>query len=79
VDDRAVVGDQRPRHCAAVPQAPREVVLDDERARCARHIEDLAASFGCQHGAGRVLEGRLAVQQPRRVATVVGDETEQLA
>ncbi|MFE2018769.1 hypothetical protein ACFW9O_12115 [Streptomyces sp. NPDC059499] len=57
MDDRAVavVGHQRPRHGTAMPQVPREVVLEHERAGRARHIEDLAAPSGRQYGAGRVV------------------------
>ncbi|GAA2057456.1 hypothetical protein GCM10009839_78620 [Catenulispora yoronensis] len=46
-------------------QQPGEVVLDDEGPGRARHLHDLPSPVGCEDGAGRVLVGRLAVQQPR--------------
>lgn len=60
-----VVCEQRAGGGALVAQPAREVVLDDRGAGVARDGEHLLAARRRQDGSGRILVGRLAVEQAR--------------
>ena len=59
-----VVGHQRLRKLPAVAEAAREVVLDDESTRRVGDLGDPTPAFGGEHRARRVVEQRLAVEDP---------------
>lgn len=65
-DPVRVVGRERrgQRPAVLVRQPPYEVVLDHEGPGIAGDPQDLRAAFGGQYGAGRVLEERLADEDP---------------
>ena len=65
-DAVGVVGGERTRQRPGVlvHEPAYEVVLDDERAGLARDAQHLAAPLGGEHRAGRVLEQRLADEDP---------------